>query len=147
MSAYRVDPERGIVFGKQGAPIRKRTSTGYVTVKNHSGHVAQVHRMVWEAVHGPIPEGMQINHKNGIKHDNRIANLELVTPSENTLHSYRMNLRCAKGENNGRAKLTEASVRAIRRSSEPTRVLADRYGVSMTTIQDVRAFRKWRNVA
>jgi hypothetical protein len=35
------------------------------------------HRVVWEAHHGPIPKGAVIHHRNGIKHDNRIENLEL----------------------------------------------------------------------
>ena len=35
----------------------------------------------------------QINHKNGIKTDNEIENLEWCTQSENTLHEIRMNDR------------------------------------------------------
>lgn len=62
------------------------------------------HRMVWESVHGPIPPGKEINHINGIKSDNRIANLEAVTPSENTKHAYRIGLKDASGTNNGRYK-------------------------------------------
>lgn len=44
-----------------------------------------VHRVVWESVTGaPIPEGMQINHRNEIKTDNRFfENLELMTPKQN----------------------------------------------------------------
>ena len=42
-----------------------------------------VHRKVWEEHHGPIPSGMHIHHINGIKDDNRIENLELVTHTEN----------------------------------------------------------------
>jgi hypothetical protein len=41
------------------------------------------HRLIWFAVNGPIPEGMQLNHKNQIPGDDKIENLELVTASEN----------------------------------------------------------------
>lgn len=43
-----------------------------------------VHRLVWSAFNGPIPEGMQINHINEDKTDNRLENLNLMTPKENT---------------------------------------------------------------
>lgn len=42
-----------------------------------------VHRLVWESFKGEIPDGMQINHLNEIKDDNRLENLNLVTPKEN----------------------------------------------------------------
>lgn len=43
-----------------------------------------VHRVIFEAVTGsPIPEGMQVNHINEIKTDNRFENLNLMTPKEN----------------------------------------------------------------
>lgn len=45
----------------------------------------QVHRVVYEAVTGePIPEGMQCNHINECKTDNRFCNINLLTPKENT---------------------------------------------------------------
>lgn len=45
----------------------------------------QVHRVVYEAVSGqPIPEGMQVNHIDENKTNNHFANLNLMTPKENT---------------------------------------------------------------
>jgi hypothetical protein len=46
-----------------------------------------VHRAMWEAFIGPIPEGLEINHKNLDRADNRLANLELVTHRENIQHA------------------------------------------------------------
>lgn len=42
-----------------------------------------IHRLVWEAFNGPIPEGLQIDHINTIRDDNRLANLRVVTSKEN----------------------------------------------------------------
>lgn len=42
-----------------------------------------VHRLVWEAFNGPIPEGLVVNHKSEIKSDNRLENLEICTQREN----------------------------------------------------------------
>jgi hypothetical protein len=55
-----------------------------------------VHRLVSDAFLGIRPDGLQCNHKDGIKTNNRVENLEYVTPSENMLHSYRIGLHRAK---------------------------------------------------
>ena len=43
----------------------------------------RVHRLVWEAFNGQIPEGLQVNHINEVKTDNRLSNLNLMTAKEN----------------------------------------------------------------
>ena len=53
-----------------------------------------IHRAVWETFVGPIPERMHINHKNLDRADNRLENLEVVTPKQNSQHAadaYRQN--------------------------------------------------------
>ena len=47
------------------------------------------HRVAWEIVHGEIPDGLDIDHKNGIRSDNRIANLRLATRSQNLSNAGR----------------------------------------------------------
>lgn len=51
-----------------------------VTIK---GKEYRVHRLVMEAFHGPCPDGMEVDHKNRIRHDNRLENLTYCTHTEN----------------------------------------------------------------
>src|SRR5699024_2829267 len=48
-------------------------------------HGYYAHRLVAEAFIGEIPKGYVVNHINGIKHDNRIDNLEIITEKENSI--------------------------------------------------------------
>lgn len=110
-----------------------------------------VHRVVWEAFVGPIAPGLQINHKNGVKDDNRLSNLEVVTPSENTLHKFRVLGHAAPnnpmfGSRNGRAKLTEADlpkIVALRQSGLSQQKIANQFGVNQTAISRVLLGKGW----
>lgn len=42
-----------------------------------------VHRIIWEMNKGPIPGGMQVDHINHIRTDNRLSNFRLVTAKDN----------------------------------------------------------------
>lgn len=49
----------------------------------------RVHRLCYEAFTGKISEGLVVDHKNEIKFDNRVENLQLLTVSENLKKSYK----------------------------------------------------------
>ena len=95
--------------------------------------------------------GMEINHKNGVKTDNHVENLEYCTRSENIRHAYAHNLIVPKvGQLNGNSKLTNSQVEEIRAIAlqkgryygRPE--LAKRYGVSECTIKEVVTRRRNR---
>lgn len=68
----------------------RRDKYGYMRVvlagDKHYSRV--VHRLVAFAFIGEPPDGCEVNHKDGNKENNRLSNLEYVTKSENSLHSY-----------------------------------------------------------
>ena len=63
--------------------IHKKTEKGYLRYsKDDEGRLRFEHCIIWEKHNGKIPIGMQIHHKDFNKENNRIENLQLVTPLE-----------------------------------------------------------------
>lgn len=52
-------------------------------------HTLLIHRLVYETFVGSVPKGMQVNHKDEDKSNNRLDNLELLTPKENSNYGTR----------------------------------------------------------
>lgn len=55
---------------------------GYIRI-GRDGKVIYLHRWIWEQVFGPIPDGWEIDHINGIKTDNRLDNLRCIPQGMN----------------------------------------------------------------
>lgn len=72
---------------KKGRILKPSTShSGYyqlVLSKQLIRKSYKVHRLIWLAFYGSIPEGYEVNHINEIKTDNRLENLNLMTHKEN----------------------------------------------------------------
>lgn len=98
-----------------------------------------VHRMVGLAFVPGFEPGLTINHKNGIKTDNRAENLEWITTAANTAHQWKIGLVNLRGQNNPHAKLTDAQAQEIKASRERVGEAARRYGVSTALIYKIRA--------
>ena len=60
---------------------------GYLRINNSNIKEVFVHRLVVKAFISDIPQGMEVNHKDGNKRNNRVDNLEIVTHKENMVHS------------------------------------------------------------
>lgn len=77
----------------KGIEPKQRTDVGgykVVTLSiNQKMKIFKVHVLVWEAFNGKKPNGMQVNHKDEDKTNNRLENLELVTPKENCNYGKR----------------------------------------------------------
>lgn len=146
----RIKPGRGAVVGR----IRKPSLVaGYpaISVLNQSGKLMMVyvHRLVVEAFIGPLDDDFETNHKNGVRTDNRLENLELVSHRENMQHAYDTGLHDRvkhRGSRHPRAKLCEDDVMAVRmrlNDGDSPRSLAEKYGVSRSVIYDIRSGDTW----
>jgi HNH endonuclease/NUMOD4 motif/Helix-turn-helix domain of resolvase len=127
---------------------------GYVYVDLSIGNRRErhyVHQLVWEAFKGPIPSGMEPNHKNGIKHDNRLRNFKLVTRSENMIHSFQFlspSLNRSKGATHHKAKLSEndvAAILAMCRAGISRATIAKTFGISKTAIYLIMKGKNWKH--
>lgn len=67
---------------------------GYLYINIHKNGVykrQRIHRIIWESFNQkPLARNIDINHKDGNKHNNAISNLEPVSRSENILHSKKV---------------------------------------------------------
>lgn len=107
----------------------------------------QVHRLVAKAFVPGWIYGRQINHKNGIKSDNRAENLEWVTSRENVLHSWKGGFsKPLQGEKNGKHKLTEKEAKAclvLVANGVAQKLLAKAFGVSYGAISGISRGKTW----
>lgn len=67
---------------RMGMESGGKTADGYIAVRI-AGKLHRTHRLIWIMHNGDIPEKKFIDHRNGIRDDNRIENLRVVNHQQN----------------------------------------------------------------
>ena len=148
--------------------IMKNIVTGYI-MKPHINNKGRAHygithkgkqfcapRARWLAMTFiPIPEGYTLNeleadHINGKCFDDRLENIQWLTPEENRTKSYTTDGNLFYGELNGATKLKEKTVRKIVKDlakGKTPKELSKKYGINSATIIDIRIGRTWTHIS
>lgn len=125
--------------------------SGYPVVnlwQDRNNTIIAVHRLVAETfIENPL-NLREVNHKDGVKTNNSVTNLEWVTSSENKQHGIKTGLYSI-GEEAHQARLTESdALEIIQRleSGATNHELALLYNVSDGTISEIRLNRTWKHI-
>ena len=106
----------------------------------------RLHNVVWETHNGPVPEGLEIDHIDMDKSNNRITNLRLLSHGDN--------IRAAREKlgNWSKSKLLPHQIElvlalsaALPKGQGPLLPLAKRWGVSKFYLGNLRAKAKKEN--
>lgn len=93
-----------------------------------------LHRIIWTAFNGPIPDGITINHRDGDKANNRLDNLELATHAEQLEHARAIGLKSP-------AKISPDDVKDLRQKYASKqwsqKDLAQLFGISLSYVQKI----------
>jgi hypothetical protein len=126
-------------------PWRARLDGDGYGVFSVDGESQRAHRLMYEREVGPIPAGMVVRHRCDNRPCVNPSHLLVGTPQDNNRDAVERE-RQARGERIASATLTEDQVREILTSSEPNRVLADRYGVTLQGVWLIRKRINWKHV-
>jgi predicted XRE-type DNA-binding protein len=147
---YLVYDDGRVASTTTGRYLKPGLSRGYHSVQLSNRRRVTVHKLVAEAFIGPRPDGCQVNHKNGIKTDNRVENLEYVTRSENMKHAHRLGLKSNKGEKHSRHKLTGAEIeqiRALLASEVAQKAIAEMFSVDPSHVSHIKRGKVWSHLS
>lgn len=120
-----------------------------VTLGSKKKFPYKVHRLVAQVfIENPL-NLKEVNHKNGIKTDNRIENLEWCTRSYNIHHSFLIGKQDNRGSRNPFSKLKEndiSEIRSLLKENILQKEIGRRFGVSQLAISNIKMGRTWNHV-
>lgn len=140
---------RNVVSGREKS-IHLSTNGAYMVNLWRDGahHPKQVHRLQAFVFLSLEDTSLTVNHKNGVRTDNRIENLEVVTQAENNLHKCRV-LGKGRGENCWLSKLKDSDIREIRslrQKGETQTAIARLFKVDQSVVSRICARKTWSHI-
>lgn len=125
-------------------------SNGYGSFRL-DGRAHASHRIAWELENGPISDGVCVCHKCDVRACCNPNHLFLGTRIDNnTDRDMKGRGKGAKGEQSGRAKLTNTQVTEIRRLYASRKIsqrkLATMFGVTHSTIGTIVRYEHWAHI-
>lgn len=150
---YKVSNLGNVLSAKTGKVMKLQTTKdGYKRVGlvvDGESKKFLVHRIVAKTFLGLPKGGLVVNHKDGNKSNNSVENLEWTTILGNNKHAFDLGLNSNIGIKNPRVKLNEGDVISIYKSllkGVSIKSLAFDYGVSESTISDIKHRRNWKEL-
>lgn len=89
-------------------------------------------------------DGLEVNHRDGDKWNNRVSNLEWGTHQANAEHAFRTGLNKNFGENHHNSKITPEIVRDILCSARSSAEMAQKYGIQSSVVCAIRKGKSWK---
>ena len=130
--------------------LKPAISKGYKRVTlclpNSNERAFSVHFLVAQAFIANPENKFTVNHKNFIKGDNRVENLEWFTQQEQVQHAIKAGVNKCRGETNGSAKLTNEKVKEIFYGKLSSRKTAKLYGVTKGIVLKIRDRTIWKHL-
>lgn len=110
----------------------------------------RVHRLVAETFLENPNNFSDVNHKNGIKTDNNLYNLEWCTRSYNIKHAKAMGLNTSIGQTHVMTDLTNKDVEEVCFMLEkgvPIKIISDITNICKQTIVNIKNGRTWEHIS
>ncbi|MCU5173709.1 HNH endonuclease [Bacillus tropicus] len=142
-----IDYENGVILNRKSQVVKP----GYAKVKFKQKMIG-VHQIISFLKYGKKNVGLNVNHIDGDKLNNKPSNLEVVTQSENILHAFRTGLKqpaAPKGEGNAFSKLTDNEVREIKSLLDKglmKKDIAAKFNIDPSTISRINSGTRWAHI-
>ena len=137
---------------KNSISTRKRMPYGRMNV---GGVMHYAHRIAWECVNGPIPDGLVVRHRCDNPRCCNPAHLELGTQSDNRRDMFERGRegksKAQPGEAHHNAKLTKEKVEWIKeryaQGDISQKALGELVGIGQVQIHRIVTGKRWKEVA